>query len=91
MTAEAFAEDDPAWMRGIVPAGVIVRPDGSESVAPQVGAESTDALMYQAAHLATLVAEGATESPLLPLDEVIAVMATMDDLRYQVGNRLPGE
>jgi hypothetical protein len=56
-----------------------------------VGAESTDALMYQAAHLARLVADGATESPLLPLDEVISVMATMDDLRFQVGNRLPGE
>jgi predicted dehydrogenase len=69
----------------------LVRPDGYAAEAPMVGAESTDALMYQAAHLARLVAEGATESPLLPLDEVIAVMATMDDLRYQVGNRLPGE
>jgi predicted dehydrogenase len=69
----------------------LVRPDGASSTAPQVGAESTDALMYQAAHLATLVAEGATESPFLPLDEVIAVMATMDELRHQVGNRLPGE
>ncbi len=69
----------------------LVRPDGYAAEAPVVGAEGTDALMYQAAHLATLVAEGATESPLLDLDEVVAVMATMDDLRFQVGNRLPGE
>ncbi len=69
----------------------LVRPDGYAAEAPTVGAESTDALMYQAAHLARLVADGATESPLLPLDEVISVMATMDDLRFQVGNRLPGE
>ncbi len=69
----------------------LVRPDGSSVTAPQVGAESTDALMYQASHLATLAAEGATESHLLPLDEVVSVMATMDDLRFQVGNRLPGE
>jgi hypothetical protein len=29
MTAEAFSEADPAWMRGVVPTGVIVRRDGS--------------------------------------------------------------
>ncbi len=69
----------------------VVRPDGSSMSAPQVGAENTDALAYQAAHLARLVAKGRTESTLLPLDETVSVMATMDEMRRQVGNRLPGE
>lgn len=69
----------------------LVRADGSSIETPQVGIDGTDALAYQAAHLATLVAEGRTESPLMGLDETISVMATMDDLRFQVGNRLPGE
>ncbi len=50
-----------------------------------------EGLCLQAAHFASLVAEGRTESDLLPLDETLAVMATMDELRRQVGVSLPGE
>ena len=42
-------------------------------------------LCYQAAALARYVAEGRTESPLHTLDETIAVMATLDEARRQVG------
>lgn len=50
-----------------------------------------EGLCYQAAHFAALVAEGRRESPLLPLDETIAVMETMDAMRAQVGVEFPGE
>lgn len=69
----------------------LVRPDGTVVASPQVGALDSDALAYQAGHLASLVAEGRTESPLMPLDETLSIMATMDELRAQVGNRFPGE
>ncbi|MCH8613814.1 Gfo/Idh/MocA family protein [Arsenicicoccus dermatophilus] len=42
-------------------------------------------LCHEAAHLATLVAEGRRESPLLPLDESVAVMELLDEVRRQIG------
>jgi predicted dehydrogenase len=44
-----------------------------------------ESLCYQAAALARYVAEGRTESPLHSLDETVAVMATLDEARRQVG------
>ena len=48
-------------------------------------------LCHEAAHVAQLVADGASESPLLPWRETISVMETLDELRAQVGVRYPGE
>jgi predicted dehydrogenase len=48
-------------------------------------------LSFEAAHAATLIADGATESPLMPLDETISVLQTIDGVRTQVGVRFPGE
>jgi len=48
-------------------------------------------MSFEAAHAATLIADGATESPLLPLDETISVLRTIDGIRRQVGVRFPGE
>ncbi|WP_256841785.1 Gfo/Idh/MocA family protein [Ornithinimicrobium cryptoxanthini] len=50
-----------------------------------------EGLVYQAAHLAQLVADGATDSPLLPLDETISILATTDEIRRQLGVTFPGE
>lgn len=61
----------------------------TESGPPAIAA--SDGLCHQVAHFATLVAEGRRESPLLPLDETVAVMETLDELRAQVGVRYPGE
>jgi predicted dehydrogenase len=69
----------------------LVRPDGSSVEAPEVGPTNHDALVYEASHLAHLVAEGATESPYLPLDETVSIMETMDEIRRQVGVAFPGE
>jgi len=48
-------------------------------------------LCFEAAHFATLIAQGATESPLLPLDETVAVLDTIDRIRRQIGVIYPGE
>lgn len=50
-----------------------------------------EGLCFEAAHFAQLVADGFTESPLLPLDETVAVLETLDAIRGQVGVRYPGE
>lgn len=64
--------------------GGVLRTDGG----PLRG---TEGLVYEAAEAARLVAEGATESPLLPWEETRQVMATMDEVRRQVGVSYPGE
>ena len=48
-------------------------------------------LAYEAAHFASLVSDGFTESPPLPLDETVAIMEVLDDIRAQLGARFPGE
>lgn len=42
-------------------------------------------LREQAAELGRCIAAGLSESPLLPLDESVAIMATMDEVRAQIG------
>ena len=48
-------------------------------------------LRFEAAELARCVAEGLPESPAMPLDETVAVMETMDEIRRQIGLVYPGE
>lgn len=48
-------------------------------------------LAYEACHFASLVAEGRTESELMPLDETVQILATIDEVRRQLGVSLPGE
>jgi predicted dehydrogenase len=55
---------------------------------PFVGHEG---LAYEAAHFATLLREGRTESPLLPLDETLTIMRTLDEIRHQIGLVYPNE
>jgi predicted dehydrogenase len=50
-----------------------------------------EGLCFQAAAVARLVAEGATESPLLPLAETLSILHTTDEIRRQLGVRYPGE
>ena len=46
---------------------------------------------YQAAEVARRVAEGATESPRITVDNTLEVMRTLDEIRRQVGVVYPGE
>ena len=50
-----------------------------------------EGLVYQAAHFAELLAAGATDSPLLPLDETLSIMRTLDEIRRQIGLAYPNE
>ena len=46
---------------------------------------------YQAAEVARQVADGATESPRMTWQNTLEVMATMDEVRRQIGVAYPGE
>lgn len=69
----------------------LVLPDGTALLSPPDPVAGHKGLAYQAAHFASLVADGFTESPTLPLEDTLAVMETMDELRRQVGVRYPAE
>jgi predicted dehydrogenase len=47
-------------------------------------------LRYQAAEVGRCLREGLTESPRLPLDETVAIMETLDEVRRQIGLTYPG-
>jgi predicted dehydrogenase len=69
----------------------LVTPSGETVSSPGPDLHDHQGLAHEAAHFAQLVAEGRTESPLLPLDETVAIMEVLDDIRAQVGVRYPGE
>ncbi|WP_203581239.1 Gfo/Idh/MocA family protein [Microbacterium hibisci] len=48
-------------------------------------------MQYQALAAERLLAEGRTDSEVLPIDESVAIMATLDEIRDLVGVRYPGE
>jgi len=48
-------------------------------------------LRYQAAEVGRRLRAGETESPVLPLDETLSIMRTLDLIREQIGLRYPGE
>lgn len=58
---------------------------GPDPVAGHLG------LCFEAAHVAQLIADGATESPLLPLAETVRILETVDEIRRQIGVAYPGE
>jgi len=74
----------PNRVRLVSPSGETV----TSAAPPVLGHQG---LAYEAAHFAQLVADGFTESPQLPLDETIAIMEVLDEIRSQVRVRYPGE
>jgi predicted dehydrogenase len=54
---------------------------------PRVG----QGLRYQVQEVHRCLAAGLLESPDLPLDESVSIMATMDEVRRQIGLRFPTE
>jgi predicted dehydrogenase len=55
------------------------------------GSDFHGGLRYEAVEVARCLSEGLLESPLLPLEETLAVMRAMDEARRQTGVRYPGE
>jgi predicted dehydrogenase len=68
----------------------LVAPDGTvlDTYRPD---EVEHGLHFEVAEVARRVAAGEHESPLMPLDETLRVMAAMDEVRAQLGVRYPGE
>ncbi|MFB7893779.1 Gfo/Idh/MocA family protein [Microbacterium sp. NPDC056044] len=48
-------------------------------------------MQYEALAAERYLAEGRTDSDVLPIDETVAIMATLDEIRDLVGVRYPGE
>jgi predicted dehydrogenase len=48
-------------------------------------------MQHEAAEVGRCLRAGLLESPVMPLDETISIMATMDEVRRQIGLRYPGE
>lgn len=44
-------------------------------------------LQFQLAHVARCIAEGRGESPIMPLDETVAILGTLDAIRARIGLR----
>lgn len=66
------------------PASFTVTPRGGTPVR-HTHTDSGRGLRHQADEVARLLAAGALESPLMPLDETISIMATMDEVIAQAG------
>lgn len=68
----------------------VVAPDGAvlEEYASDVAGRG---MQYQAMAAEQYLAAGLTDSELLPLDESVAIMETLDELRQLIGVRYPGE
>ena len=55
------------------------------------GSFEGNGLRFQIAEVQRYLAQGFTESPVMPLDETIALMSTLDAIRAQIGLVFPGE
>ncbi len=66
----------------------VIRRDGSEWTYDR---PVDGGFQFQAAEVARRVAEGATESPRITLDNSLEVMRTLDTIRAQIGVSYPGE
>jgi predicted dehydrogenase len=86
--SEGRIEIDSVWY---TPTGLrIFGKDGTliEDVRPAVEGRG---MHFQAAEAERLVGEGRIASDILPPQETVAIMATMDAIREQIGLRYPGE
>ncbi|WP_426320462.1 Gfo/Idh/MocA family protein [Microbacterium sp. E-13] len=68
----------------------LVGPDGTvrEEFRSQIEGRG---MQYQALAAERYLAEGRTDSDILPIEETVAIMATLDEIRDLVGVRYPGE
>lgn len=79
---EARIEIDPVWYQPT--SFTVVSRDGQvleRYDEPRIG----HGLRYQAAEVVRCLRAGETESPILPLDESLSIMRTMDEIRRQIG------
>lgn len=85
---EARIEIDPVWYN----ATSFSLLDSHDTVLERFDEKVTGrGMQYQAAELERLVAEGLTVSEILPPEESVAIMETLDEIRRQIGLSYPGE
>jgi predicted dehydrogenase len=73
------------------PTEVVVRDGQGRQTDRFVQPVSGRGMQYQAAEVERVLAEGGTSSPLLPPEDSVAVMETLDRVRAAIGLRYPGE
>lgn len=84
----ARIEVDAVWYR---PTGfTLVALDGTE-VERHVDEDDGNGLRHQAAEVAHCLSDGKLESAVMPLDESLSVMRTLDEVRRQIGLVYPSE
>jgi predicted dehydrogenase len=87
MGTEGYVRIHAPWWR---PKSMIISREGTEDVT--VGAPvSGNGFNYEAAEVMRCLEAGKTESDVMPLDETISVMRTMDRIRAAWGLTYPGE
>lgn len=80
--------DGPFYAPGNVRA---VDLQGNVLTRPETRQISHQGLSHECAAFAQVVADGAQESPLLPVAETVAIMRILDEVRRQLGVTYPGE
>ena len=85
---EARIEIDRVWYSAT--SFRVVGPDGAvrEEYRSDIAGRG---MQYQALAAERLIGEGRTDSDILPIDETVAIMETLDEIRELVGVRYPGE
>ncbi|MGZ0710326.1 Gfo/Idh/MocA family protein (plasmid) [Coraliomargarita sp. W4R53] len=85
---EARIDIDRVWYNAV--SFRVVTPDGTvlEEYHSDVAGRG---MQYQALAAERYVAEGKTDSDILPIDETVAIMSTLDEVRDLIGVRYPGE
>jgi predicted dehydrogenase len=87
MGTEGYVRIHPPWWR---PASMTVSRPGQEDEYVEIPV-SGNGFDYEAAEVMRRLEAGETESDIMPLDETISVMKTMDDIRAAWGLLYPGE
>jgi predicted dehydrogenase len=85
---EGRLDIEPVWYS---PAPAVVRDAAGREVERFEQPVSGRGMQYQAAEVERLIAAGETASPLLPPEETVAVVGTLDRVRAAIGLRYPGE
>lgn len=68
----------------------VIGPDGTV-IEDYVSDIAGRGMQFQALAAEEIIAGGETDSPLLGIDETVAIMGTLDEIRAQIGVRYPGE
>ncbi|MEV4452185.1 Gfo/Idh/MocA family protein [Streptomyces mirabilis] len=71
--------------------GFVLHRQGHEPEEVRLPDSPGNGYTHEAREVVRCLRAGATESPFVPLDGTLAVMATMDAVRRQIGVRYPGE